>query len=572
MKIMRKSFLIQNNLANKIMSEKNILSKIKSRFIVNMKCAFQDFNKLYLVLELMQGGNLRFHLNHFEHFFPEKMIQFLIVNITLCLGAVHNNNILHRDIKPENFLFDNDGYLHLTDFNSAVNIYDENEKNDILNNYEFNIYNTKQKRIKNINKELVGTLGYIAPEHILATESEISFASDFYSFGVILYELIFKEKPYAATTRAMLGGQMLNKKINFNSKYKYSIGLINFVKELLEINPIKRLGSVKGYNEIKMHGYVYDLNWENFFEKKYESPFADLIDYHKKQIDYKNKDDMELFEAANARTLNITEEEKQKLDLIEIDPGFLTVFEDFNYIYFDNMDFNELIKGVDESFIIKNNKNRELYLSNIYDKSSNKSSLKDNYKSYSDSKYSKNPNVDDNNFFVKPKIKKKIVYLPLILRESKIPIPKMHSRVILDAYKYNVLKYRNKLNILENKRRLSKSGNKEMFNYYPMNFDNKKRLIFNNFYNPMNNQPFLNPSLSMRNIGQISEQNPNFKRYNNFYHINDNENNYSKFSTISRSETYEQLFGNKDNINIKNHNEKIIQKSKRKKSKEKKKK
>ena len=148
----------------------------------------------------------------------------------------------------------------------------------------------------------------------------------------------------------------------------------------------------------------------------------------------------------------------------------------------------------------------------------------------------------------------------------------MHSRVILDAYKYNVLKYRNKLNILENKRRLSKSGNKEMFNYYPMNFDNKKRLIFNNFYNPMNNQPFLNPSLSMRNIGQISEQNPNFKRYNNFYYINDNENNYSKFSTISRSETYEQLFGNKDNINIKNHNEKIIQKSKRKKSKEKKKK
>ena len=88
----------------------------------------------------------------------------------------------------------------------------------------------------------------------------------------------------------------------------------------------------------------------------------------------------------------------------------------------------------------------------------------------------------------------------------------------------------------------------------------------------MNNQPFLNPSLSMRNIGQISQQNPNFKRYNNFYYINDNENNYSKFSTISRSETYEQLFGNKDNINIKNNNEKIIQKSKRKKSKEKKKK
>ena len=186
MKIMRKSFLIQNNLANRIMSEKNILSKIKSRFIVNMKCAFQDFNKLYLVLELMQGGDLKFHINHFQGHFPERTIKFLIINITLCLAVVHNNGIVHRDIKPENFLFDNKGYLHLTDFNSAVYLNEENEKNDILNNYEFNIINDDQIRRQNINQELVGTLPYIAPEYILATDNKITFVSDFYSFGVIL--------------------------------------------------------------------------------------------------------------------------------------------------------------------------------------------------------------------------------------------------------------------------------------------------------------------------------------------------------------------------------------------------
>ena len=584
MKVMSKSIIIEKNAENNIIIEKDILSNIKSKFITNMKCAFQDFNKLYLVLQLMQGGDLKFHLNHFVGFFPEKMIKFLIVNITLCLAVIHNNGIVHRDIKPENFLFDNNGYLHLTDFNSAVYLNEENEKNNILNNFEFNKNSEEQIRIKNINQKLVGTLGYIAPEYILAIEDKISFASDFYSFGVIIYELMFKKKPYIGDARYIIGEQMLNNEIDFNSEHKYSDRLKNFVRDLLEINPGKRLGFSKGYNDLKLHDYLYDLNWEKFFEQKYESPFVDLIEWHKKEIHYEKKDDVELFDFVNSKTIT-NNNEKQLLDLIESDPNFLNIFFDYNYIYFDNNDFRGVIKGMDKSLLIKNNPKRKINIIYDYDKSS--SSCQSSRTNSNGSNYNfKHKEEDDNHYFVKKKIKKQVVYLPLILKQKQqYYYPKLDPRFIIDSYKYNIHKFRNKLEKLkEQKMQLEKEINnehksdknseqksekksekKEKTDYHPKRYKSRKKLIFNNYYNPMNNNnAVLNPSLSMINLGQMPQQYPYVNRIDNL--INYKNHNYS---SISSSETYDELFGKKENISFKNNNEKNTKRTIRKKEKEK---
>lgn len=84
--------------------------------------AFQDRENLYLVMDLLTGGDLRFHISKKKKFSEEQtsngghprglslnLLEFFIACIVLSLEYVHNNGILHRDIKPENLVFDNRG-------------------------------------------------------------------------------------------------------------------------------------------------------------------------------------------------------------------------------------------------------------------------------------------------------------------------------------------------------------------------------------------------------------------------------------------------------------------------------
>jgi serine/threonine protein kinase len=90
-------------------------------------------------MDLMEGGDLRFHHGKIRKF-KHDQAQFMIACLLEALEATHMSSIIHRDIKPENLVFDDKGYLHLTDFGIAR--YWEPE------NYQENS----------------GTPGYMAPE------------------------------------------------------------------------------------------------------------------------------------------------------------------------------------------------------------------------------------------------------------------------------------------------------------------------------------------------------------------------------------------------------------------------
>lgn len=83
-----------------------------------MNYAFQDRENLYLVMDLLTGGDLRYHLGK-RRKFTEEETRFFTACIVTGLEFVHNKCILHRDIKPENLVFDQDGYLRITDFGIA---------------------------------------------------------------------------------------------------------------------------------------------------------------------------------------------------------------------------------------------------------------------------------------------------------------------------------------------------------------------------------------------------------------------------------------------------------------------
>jgi serine/threonine protein kinase len=68
----------------------------------------------YLVVDLMSGGDLRFHIS--RKTFTEEAVRFWIAELGCAIRYIHGQNIIHRDIKPDNVLLDADGHVHLTDF------------------------------------------------------------------------------------------------------------------------------------------------------------------------------------------------------------------------------------------------------------------------------------------------------------------------------------------------------------------------------------------------------------------------------------------------------------------------
>ncbi|KRX03159.1 Protein kinase-like domain [Pseudocohnilembus persalinus] len=104
-------------MARSVMNERNLLGKIDNGFMINMKWAFQDREYLYLVMDQLTGGDLDTHMQ--KHKFTEKQAQFCLACLILALEYLREKKIIHRDIKPQNIVFDDKGYLRLTDMGIA---------------------------------------------------------------------------------------------------------------------------------------------------------------------------------------------------------------------------------------------------------------------------------------------------------------------------------------------------------------------------------------------------------------------------------------------------------------------
>jgi serine/threonine protein kinase len=80
--------------------ELSILIKLRDHpFISTAKYAFQDHHHLYLVMELLNGGDLRFHIRkNTNHVISESVSKFYITQLILAVQECHDHNILHRGI------------------------------------------------------------------------------------------------------------------------------------------------------------------------------------------------------------------------------------------------------------------------------------------------------------------------------------------------------------------------------------------------------------------------------------------------------------------------------------------
>ena len=238
------------------MYERELLSRLRHSLIINLQYAFQDYNNLYLVLDLLTGGDLRYQIGHHQRqYFSEIQTKFFVSCIIGSLIYIHSKNIIHRDIKPENLVFDDKGYLHITDFGIA------------------------KFKSKNNKNETSGTPGYMAPEVMKGMNHTGSV--DYFAVGVITYELMMGQRPYLGKSRKEIKEQMMSRQIYIDEEMLplgWSLESADFVNKLMVRKDSKRLGY---YNDldIKNHPWFYDIDFNELVEKKIDSPFLPRINH-----------------------------------------------------------------------------------------------------------------------------------------------------------------------------------------------------------------------------------------------------------------------------------------------------
>lgn len=105
LKEMSKARIITKRSVKSVINERQILAQLNNPFIVNMHYAFQDRENLYLVMDYLSGGDLRYHICRYRKF-NEETTRFFVACLIAALEYIHEKNIIHRDIKPENLVIE----------------------------------------------------------------------------------------------------------------------------------------------------------------------------------------------------------------------------------------------------------------------------------------------------------------------------------------------------------------------------------------------------------------------------------------------------------------------------------
>jgi serine/threonine-protein kinase Psk1 len=248
------SLTVRKQLVEQTKTERVILESINRHpFVVKLYYAFQDHEKLYLILEYAQGGEL-FTRMLTERMLPEDKAAFYMAEMVLALEHLHHNvGVVYRDLKPENILLDADGHVLLTDFGLSKVAVDG----------------------KHRCRSMTGTLEYMAPEVIL--QESYGTAVDWWSFGILGFDLLTGASPFRANNEAKVTQKILKQKITF--PFFLSPDARDLLTRLLRKDPRKRLGACmpKDMETIKKHRFFRKIDWKKLELREVEPPIKPLI-------------------------------------------------------------------------------------------------------------------------------------------------------------------------------------------------------------------------------------------------------------------------------------------------------
>ncbi|ODN78088.1 AGC/NDR/NDR-UNCLASSIFIED protein kinase [Cryptococcus wingfieldii CBS 7118] len=212
LKKMRKGTLAKMDEVKHVLVERDILTAVKTPWLVNLLYAFQDKEHVYLAMEYVPGGDFRTLLNN-SGVLKEEHARFYAAEMFICVNELHKLGYIHRDLKPENFLVDGTGHVKLTDFGLATGslnpqkIEDMKQKLDQVKDENLVFRSTLERRTiyRSIRAtepryadSVVGSPDYMPPEVLRG--KTYTYSADYWSLGCILFEFLCGFPPFSGST------------------------------------------------------------------------------------------------------------------------------------------------------------------------------------------------------------------------------------------------------------------------------------------------------------------------------------------------------------------------------------
>ncbi|CAL8272902.1 unnamed protein product [Merluccius merluccius] len=253
-KVLKKDIILQDDDVECTMTEKRVLSLARCHpYLTQLYCCFQTMDRLFFVMEFVNGGDLMFHIQKSRKF-EEVRARFYAAEITSALMFLHSQGIIYRDLKLDNVLLDKDGHCKLADFGMC--------KEGVFEDGATGTF--------------CGTPDYIAPE--ILQEMLYGPSVDWWALGVLLYEMLSGHAPFEAENEDDLFESILNEEIIYAAWL--STEAVNILKALLTKMAAHRLGCVLsegGENAVIHHAFFESIDWEKLNLRELEPPFKPKI-------------------------------------------------------------------------------------------------------------------------------------------------------------------------------------------------------------------------------------------------------------------------------------------------------